>query len=76
MTVDIFPKTEEKPVETKKITQSKTFWLNALMVAAGTATFLVGHEVVAQYPVVVSILTVVAGGLNVALRYMTDKPIG
>jgi hypothetical protein len=76
MKINIFPQLEtEKTMETKSILKSKTFWANALVVVAGVATFLAGHEVIANYPAVVSILTVVVGGLNVALRFVTTQAI-
>ena len=75
MSVIIFPQTEEKPMEKKSILKSKTFWFNALTVATGIATYLAGSEVIAQYPAAVSVIAVVVGGLNVALRFVTNKPV-
>ena len=76
MKISIFPQLETEPeMETKSVLKSKTVWTNVLVVAAGVATFLAGHEVIAAYPAVVSILTVVVGGLNVALRFITSQPV-
>lgn len=75
MSVVIFPQTGENPMEKKSILKSKTFWVNALTVAVGVATYLGGSEVIAQYPVAVSVIAVVVGALNVALRFVTNKPV-
>lgn len=75
MSVVIFPQTEDKPMEKKSILKSRIFWVNALTVAAGIATYLSGSEVIAQYPVAVSVIGVVLGGLNVALRFVTNKAV-
>ena len=72
---NIFPQLTENQVDTKKTVTSKTIWLNALIIASGVATYLQGHELIVEYPAVVSILAVVAGGIGVALRFLTSKPI-
>lgn len=59
----------------KKLTSSKTFWVNLLVLAAGTVGFVAGHEVIADYPQVVSILVAVQGAVNIALRLITSTPI-
>lgn len=68
----IFPQLE-KPM--KSPLKSKTIWVNVLTIVAGIATYLGGSEIIAQYPVAVSLIAVVIGGLNVALRFLTSKPI-
>jgi|GEM_PF-6387989 len=55
--------------------KSKTLWVNLLVLAAGVAGYLSGNDIVAQYPQVVAILGAVVGGLNIVLRFLTDKPI-
>ena len=72
----IFPQLEpEKPMEPKSVLKSRTVWVNILTLAVGVATYLQGQELIVQYPAVVSILAVVAGGIGVALRFLTSKPI-
>jgi len=46
-----------------------------LVLAAGVAGYLGGHEVIADYPQVVAILGAVVGGINIALRFITTEPI-
>ena len=72
---NIFPQLTENQVDSKKTVTSRTIWLNALIIASGVATYLQGHELIVEYPAVVSILAVVAGGIGVALRFLTNKPI-
>jgi len=62
-------------MDTKKTAKSRTIWLNSLIIASGVATYLQGHELIVEYPAVVSILAVVVGSIGVALRFLTTKPI-
>lgn len=71
---NLFP-TPETPMEPKSVLKSKTVWVNALILAAGVATYLSGHELIVENPAVVSILTVIVGGINVALRFFTKQPV-
>lgn len=59
----------------KPLMKSKTFWVNALILAAGVAGYVAGHDVIADYPQVVSILAAVQGGVNIVLRLITSEPI-
>jgi len=59
----------------KNLLKSKTFWLNALILAAGVVGFVAGHDVIQQYPQAVAILAAVQGGLNIVLRIFTSQPI-
>ena len=59
----------------KSALASKTFWVNLLVLIAGVAGYLAGNEWVASNPQVVAILAAVVGLVNIALRFMTDKPI-
>lgn len=70
--VTIFPQLENKM---KSPLKSKTIWVNCITIAVGIATYLGGSEIIAAYPVAVSVIAVVVGGLNVALRFLTSKPI-
>lgn len=55
---------------------SKTIWWNCLTVAAGVIAYLAGSEVVVEnWAAVIPILLAVQGGVNIALRFMTSKPI-
>ena len=59
----------------KPLIKSRTFWTNMLVLAAGVAGYLGGHEIIADYPQVVAILGAVVGGINIALRFITTEPI-
>ena len=59
----------------KKALKSKTIIVNVLMVGAGVLGYLSGHEVITQYPEVVSALVAAAGVVNVALRFLTTIPV-
>lgn len=62
-------------MEPKRIWSSKTFWLNALILAAGIVGYVAGHEVIADNPQLVAILAAVQGGLNIVLRIFTTQPV-
>ena len=62
-------------MEKKSILKSKTVWINALILAAGIAGFIGGHEVITEYPQVVAIFGAVQGAVNIALRLITTQPI-
>jgi len=63
------------PVEKKPVLKSKTVWVNLLVIGAGVASYIAGHELVADNAALVSVLGVVVGVVNVALRFMTDKAV-
>lgn len=60
----------------KKWFQSKTFWVNALTVIAGTIGYIAGHELIADNASFVALLVAVQGAVNVVLRFVTWQPIG
>ncbi len=60
----------------KKITRSKTFWVNMLIMVAAAVTAVSGTTVVADYPTVVAVLVTVSSALNIMLRMVTKVPIG
>jgi hypothetical protein len=55
---------------------SKTFWFNALTVAAGAVAYLAGSEVIVEnWAAAIPALLAVQGGINIVLRFLTTKPI-
>lgn len=60
----------------KKWYQSKTLWVNVLTLVAGTVGYIAGHDLIADHSSVVALLVAIQGGVNVALRFVTVKPIG
>lgn len=63
-------------MENKSVLKSKTMWANMITVAVGTCGFLAGNEVIMQYPHAVAALIVAQGLLNIALRFVTTRPVG
>ncbi len=61
--------------EPKSVLKSKTVWVNLLVIAAGVASYVAGHELVADNTALVSVLGVVVGVVNVALRFVTTDPV-
>lgn len=59
----------------KSLTQSKTFWLNAVVVVAAAIAGIMGTDVIQANPQIVAVLTSVVGGLNIILRLFTSKAI-
>lgn len=55
---------------------SKTVWFNILTMVAGAAAYFAGSEVVVEnWSAVIPILVAVQGAVNIALRFVTSKPI-
>ena len=55
---------------------SKTVWFNVLTLVAGLAAYMAGSEVIVEnWGVMIPILVAVQGAVNLALRFMTTKPI-
>jgi len=57
----------------KKLRQSKTFWVNLLVIAAGAISGAVGTE--ALSPMVVGYLAAAMGVVNIVLRILTGKAV-
>lgn len=60
----------------KKWYESKTVWVNVLTLVAGMVGYLAGHDLIADHASAVAVLVAIQGGVNVALRFVTAKPIG
>ena len=56
---------------TKRWYLSKTVWVNALVLVAGTLTYISNSEIIVEYPQVVAALTAIVGAVNVALRFVS-----
>lgn len=55
---------------------SKTVWFNVLTIIAGAVAYFAGSEVVVEnWTAALPILAAVQGAVNIALRFMTTKPI-
>jgi len=54
---------------------SKTIWVNVITLVVTLAAAAQGQDWIAQNPQVTAILGAVIGGLNIALRFITSKPI-
>ena len=62
-------------MERKFILRSKTFWVNALTLAAGVAGVLQGAPALGMSPELAALLTtVVVPSINVFLRVLTKEP--
>lgn len=62
-------------MQSKSIWKSRTFWTNILVLAAGTAGYVAGHDVIQEYPQVVAGLGAAVGLLNIILRLVTTQPV-
>lgn len=58
----------------KPIYRSKTFWVNALLVA-GAALAGVNDASIIQDPQAVTLLGMAVGFVNIILRYITKDPV-
>lgn len=62
--------TEDKPIY-----QSKTFWVNLIVILVAVLTFLLDHELLKDNVLVIQIFTAAIGILNVVLRLITTQPL-
>lgn len=61
--------------ETKKPSQSKTIWANGIMLLVSILGVVAGSELIAEYPVAVAGIAGAVSVLNIALRFLTGKPL-
>jgi len=54
---------------------SRTIWVNALTLVTGTIGYLAAHELVADNSSLVAAMVALQGGVNIVLRFLTDKAI-
>ena len=68
----------QKEIKMKKSPlASKTIWWNVLTVVAGVIAYLAGSEVIVEnWAAAIPVLAAVQGAVNIALRFMTTKPLG
>ena len=59
----------------KSLSKSKTFWVNALVMAGAAIAGMLGCDVIQEYPQLMAIFAAAVGGINIALRLVTSKPI-
>lgn len=59
----------------KSVWKSKTFWTNMLVLGAGVAGYVAGHDVIQEYPQIVAGLGAAVGLLNIILRLVTTQPV-
>lgn len=59
----------------KPIKKSKTFWVNLLVVVVAGVTGMMGSDIVANNPEVLSYMVAVVGGINIVLRFFTSNSV-
>jgi len=59
----------------KKWYLSKTLWVNLLTLLAGLLGYLLGQDLVQEYPALVSVFVAIQGFVNIILRLVTSKAI-
>ena len=61
---------------TKNWTRSRTILLNSLTLAVSVLTVVSGSELVADYPKAAAAIVAALAAANIALRFITSRPIG
>lgn len=61
--------------ETKKPSQSKTIWANGIVLLVALLGVVAGSDLIAEYPVAVAGVIGAVSVLNIALRFLTGKPL-
>lgn len=59
----------------KLLLASKTFWVNLLTFLVAVLGLLQGQEWIADHPQAVAIVAMAIGGINIVLRWLTDRPV-
>ncbi|KKN46347.1 hypothetical protein LCGC14_0673750 [marine sediment metagenome] len=59
----------------KKLTSSKTFWVNMLVMVGAAVTAMAGTNVVADNPMLITVFGAIVAVVNIALRMVTKVPI-
>ncbi len=59
----------------KRLRESKTFWVNFLLVVAGAVGGALGVDFIASNPIAVGYLGSAVGIVNIVLRLLTGKKI-
>jgi hypothetical protein len=62
-------------VEVKSVVESKTFWVNVVVIAVSMLTFFLDHELVRNNVDLVRYGTIAIGMLNIVLRFLTTQPM-
>lgn len=62
-------------METKKPSQSKTIWANGLVLLVSILGVVAGSDLIAEYPIAVAAIVGAVSVLNIALRFLTGKPL-
>ncbi len=57
----------------KKLRQSKTFWVNLMIIVVGAISGVVGTDTLS--PMTVGYLAAATGVINIVLRVLTGKPV-
>jgi hypothetical protein len=60
---------------TKSLWTSKTFWLNAVTLAASLVAVLSGSDMIKDYPTAIAIVASVQSVFNIILRIVSKVPI-
>ena len=61
--------------DAKSVFLSKTAWFGLLTFVAALLAWLNGQEYIAQYPQVVAAIGMLVAVVNVALRFVSNRPV-
>ena len=59
----------------KSFKYSKTFWVNVMVVVVAALTGMMGTDVVASNPELVSYFVAAVATVNIVLRFLTSVPV-
>lgn len=59
----------------KPLTQSRTLWINTLVVVAAGLAGAMNTEVIAENPALLAYMVAGVGVVNIVLRLLTNSPI-